>query len=86
MSEEPTPGDQFYVNETPFVVIGDAAPDGQPGLWWVCDREDPAAEPVLKARQDILDALTESDRCLDCGTLGPHLCQGVPGGFGDVAE
>jgi hypothetical protein len=22
-------------------------------------------------------------QCMDCGTIGPHACLGVPGGFGD---
>lgn len=36
------------------MVIGDATPDGQPGLWWVCEVNNPAAQPILRDAKSIL--------------------------------
>lgn len=41
-------GDVFVVSGKPYVVVRDAATDGQPGLWWVCDRDDPNAQLILR--------------------------------------
>ena len=45
-------------------------------------------EMARNAAQEVISALNivnldAADQCLDCGTSGPHFCQGVPGGFGD---
>lgn len=41
-------GDEFEVSGKVYTVVGDAKPDGQPGLWWVCERDDPGAKLILR--------------------------------------
>jgi hypothetical protein len=55
MPKTPQPfiGEQFEVAGKSYMVVGDGRADGQPGLWWVCDVNDPNAKPILRDEKFI---------------------------------
>jgi hypothetical protein len=65
----PRTGDEFQI-------------DGEDDWWTVT--EDQISYRFYQS-EDVPLFVDESERgrCSDCGTMGPHHCQGVLGGFGD---